>query len=64
MYMCQKKIFKKRILFLSFLKIFLSFGRWPNFLATLKIHNKFKLDWNQLKVDLQHKDMFVYQKKL
>ena len=36
----------------------------PNFVATLKIHKKFKFDRNQLKLDIQHKNMYMYQKKL
>ena len=39
-------------------------GLWPNFGVTLKIYKKFKFDWNQLKVDKQHKNMYMYQKKL
>ena len=31
---------------------------------SLKIHKKFKFDWNQLKLDTQHKNMYMYQKKL
>ena len=32
--------------------------------ATLKIHKKFKLYWNQLKISTQHKNKYMYQKKL
>ena len=37
-------------------------GLWPDFLATLKIHKKSNFDRNQLKVDTQHKYMYMYQK--
>ena len=36
----------------------------PDFGATLKIHKKTNFDWNQLKLDIQHKNMYMYQKKL
>ena len=38
----------------------------PNwyFGATLKICKKSKLDRNQLKISKQHKNMYMYQKKL
>ena len=39
-------------------------GLWPDFLATLKIHKKSNFDWNQLKLSMQHKYMYMYQKKL
>ena len=39
-------------------------GLWPDFGATLKIHKKFKFDWNQLKLSTQHKYMYMYQEKL
>ena len=39
-------------------------GLWPTFGVTLKIHEKFNFDRNQLKVDKQHKNMYMYQKKL
>ena len=32
--------------------------------TTLKIHKKFKFDQNQLKLSTQHKNMYMYQKKL
>ena len=39
-------------------------GFWPDFGATLKIHKKSNYDRNQLKLDKQHKNMYMYQKKL
>ena len=36
----------------------------PGFGATLKIHKKSKFDRNQLKLDMQHKYMYMYQEKL
>ena len=39
-------------------------GLWPNFRVTLKIYKKFNFDRNQLKVDKQHKNMYMYQKKI
>ena len=39
-------------------------GVWPDFLAALKIHKKSNFDRNPLKVSTQHKDMYMYQKKL
>ena len=39
-------------------------GLWPNFGVNLKIHKKSNYDWNQLKLDKQHKNMYMYQKKL
>ena len=33
-------------------------GLWPDFGATLKIHKKSNFDWNQLKLDKQHKNMY------
>ena len=39
-------------------------GVWPDFGATLKIHRKSNFDWNQLKLDTQHKNMYMYQKKI
>ena len=39
-------------------------GLWPDFGATLKIHKKSNFDRNQLKLDKQHKYMYMYQKKL
>ena len=38
-------------------------GLWPSF-NNLKIHKKSKFDWNQLKISTQHKNMYMYQKKL
>ena len=39
-------------------------GLWPDFGATLKIRKKSNFDQNQLKLDIQHKNMYMYQKKL
>ena len=39
-------------------------GLWPDFGATLKIRKKSNLDRNQLKLSTQHKNMYVYKKKL
>ena len=39
-------------------------GLWLDFGANLKIHKKSILDWDQLKLSTQHKDMYTYQKKL
>ena len=41
---------------------------WPKSLyyngATLKIRKKINFDRNQLKLDIQHKNMYMYQKKI
>ena len=37
-------------------------GLWLDFGAALKIRKKFNFDQNQLKLDKQHKNMYVYQK--
>ena len=34
-------------------------GLLPNFGAYLKIHKKFKFDWNQLKLSTHHKYMYI-----
>ena len=39
-------------------------GLWPDFGVTLKIHKKSNFDRNQLKLDKQHKNMYMHQKKL
>ena len=39
-------------------------GLWPNFGATLKICKKFNFDQNELKISMQHKNMYMYQKKI
>ena len=39
-------------------------GLWPDFGATLKIYKKSNLDWNQLKLSRQHKNMYMHQEKL
>ena len=36
---------------------------WSDFEATLKIHIKSNCDQNQLKISMQHKNMYMYQKK-
>ena len=70
MYMYQKKLLKWKILSFSILAKFdqepctIVQGLWPDFGVTLKIHKKFNFDWNQLKFDIQHKYMYMYQKKL
>ena len=51
----------------SFLDIFACTvvqGLWPDFGATLKIHKKSNFDRNRLKLSMQHKIMYMYQKKL
>ena len=37
-------------------------GVWPDFGATLKIHEKSNFDQNQLKLSTQHKYMYMHQK--
>ena len=39
-------------------------GVLSNFGVTLKIHKKSKFDQNQLKSFMQHKNIYMYQKKL
>ena len=39
-------------------------GVRPDFGANLKIHKKSNFDRNQLKLDTQHKNMYMYQKKI
>ena len=39
-------------------------GHWPDFGASLKISIKSNFDQNQLKLDTQHKNMYMHQKKL
>ena len=39
-------------------------GLLSDFGATLKNHKKSKFDWNQLKLSIQHKYMYMYQEKL
>ena len=39
-------------------------GFRPDFEATLNIFIKSKFDQNLLKLDTEHKDMYMYQKKL
>ena len=39
-------------------------GLLPDFIATLKIHEKSNCDQNQLKISKQHKKMYMHQEKL
>ena len=39
-------------------------GLLSNFRATLKIRKKSNFDQNQLKLSKQHKNMYIYQKKI
>ena len=39
-------------------------GLWPDFGVTLKIRKKSKFDRNPLKLEIQHNNMYMYQKKL
>ena len=39
-------------------------GRWPDFRATFKVRKKSNFDRNQLKLDKQHENMYMYQEKL
>ena len=39
-------------------------GLWPDFGATLKNCKKSNFDRNQLKPSTQHKNMYMYQKKI
>ena len=39
-------------------------GLWPDFGVTLKNCKKSKFDRNELKLATQHKNMYMYQKKL
>ena len=39
-------------------------GLWPDFGVTLKFCKKSNFDRNQLKLDKQHKNMYMYQKKI
>ena len=50
-------IFSK--IWLTIVQVFL-----PNFGANLKIHKKSNFDQNHFKFSTQHKDMYMYQKKL
>ena len=42
----------------------IAFGHWSNFGVTLKIYKKSNFDRNQLELDKQHKNMYMYQKKI
>ena len=44
--------------------LYYSTGTLARFLSNLKIHKKSNFDQNQLKSSKQHKDMYMYQKKL
>ena len=44
--------------------IYIAQGPWSNFGATLKIYKKSNFDRNQLKLSTQHKNVYMYQKKL
>ena len=44
--------------------LYYSTGCLARFLSNFKNLKKFNFDQNQLKLDIQHKDMYVYQKKL
>ena len=39
-------------------------GLWPDFGATLKNYKKSNFDWNQLKLDKQHKNMVYVSEKI
>ena len=39
-------------------------GLWPNFGANLKICKKSNFDQNHLKLSIQHKNMYMHQKKI
>ena len=39
-------------------------GLEPTFGATLKIHKKSNSDRNELKISKQHRNMYMYQKKI
>ena len=43
-------------------KGYIALGHWPDYLATLKIWDKSKLDGNQLKLSTQHKYTYMYKK--
>ena len=70
MYMYQEKILKWRILYFSFLVKFgqnhctIVQGLLPDFGITLKNRKKSNLDWNELKLSMQHKYMYMYQEKI
>ena len=70
MYMYQEKLLKWRILYFSFLVKFgqnhctIVQGLLPDFGATLKNRKKFNFDQNELKLETQHKNMYMYQEKL
>ena len=69
MYMYQRKLLKWRILYFSFLTKFdknpctIVQGLWPDFGATLKIHKKSNFDQNHLKLETQHKNMYICFRK-
>ena len=44
--------------------MYYSTGSLAQFLSNYKIFIKSNFDWNQLKVSMQHKYMYMYQKKI
>ena len=70
MYMYQKKIIKiENSLLFNFGEIwpetmYYSTGTFTRFWSNFKIHKKSNFDRNQFKLSTQHKNMYMYQKKL
>ena len=70
MYMYQKKIIKiKNSLLVIFGEIWLetlyySTGTLARFRSNFKNSQKKNFDWNQLKLSIQHKNMYMHQKKI
>ena len=44
--------------------LYYSTGYFVKFLSNFKIHKKSNFDQNQLKFSMQHKYMYMYQKKI
>ena len=44
--------------------LYYSTGCLAQFLSKLKIHKKSNFDRNQLKIDIQHKNIYMYQEKI
>ena len=44
--------------------ILVTINNSTDFEAIFKIRNKSKFDWNQLKLSMQHKNMYMHQKKI
>ena len=44
--------------------ILVTINNSTDFEAIFKIRKKSKFDWNQLKLSMQHKNMYMHQKKL